>query len=127
VASVDLGTSDNNGSFINELYTFTVKNFGSIDANLNCTIDGTSSDGVDLNTEIQVEDPNPDDSDDGIIGTLADVEELQDEICTLDGFVGAGQTVTVTLGLRGNIGDDAMGESVSPTLTVLGSEASSGP
>lgn len=128
VSSVDLGTSANNGSNILEVFNITVENSGSLDMTLNCTLspgpaDNNEGSNFALNDELSVTDPNADVS---AFGSVSQVESQGINVCAANtDTIPAGGTVVVSIEFfspYGGLDNDAQGGSVSPVLTIGGSD-----
>ena len=122
ITSLDLGITST-GSSLDQLYTVTVQNTGTLPAVLSCTLAGSSTDGAGLNSEISVGDGIPQDS----FGTLADAESFGTDICGAGPVVAPGSTTQVTFEFLGSLDNSAQGQSVTPTLTITGTDTSFGP
>ena len=124
VSSVNIGTSSNNGSSIDEIFSVTVKNFGSLDMNLNCQITAGASDSAAMGNELIVWDPKFGDG--GEFGNLSEVEGGTNVCGFGNPDIPAGQTIVQQIRIEGTLASDAMGSSISPTLTISGNDINSG-
>ena len=128
VSSINIGTSSNNGSQIDEIFTITVVNTGSLDMTLNCTIAATSGDSTVLSDELNVLDAGAIDV--SSFGTLSDVENNGTNVCgDNQSTIPAGGTLVQEVEIYSNEGgldSAAMGQSITPVLTISGQDTNSG-
>ena len=123
VSSVNLGVSGNNGSNINEVYNITVENSGTLPMNITCTLSGTAGDTASMNTELGVYDTVSDD----YYGQLDTVETNGTNVCAdTVTQIAASSTAVIKIQLQGILSTDSMGGTITPVLTVNGSDTGSG-
>ena len=124
VGSANIGISSNNGSNLDEIFTLTVINNGTLPMSLNCTLSAGASDSAAMNNELEVTDPN---ADIDPFGHLTDVENNGTNLCQFqESSIPAGGTITQSIEIFGNLQNDAQSSSISPLLTVSGQDETSG-
>ena len=122
VTSVDLVVTSTDSS-LDQLYTVTVENTGTLPVDVSCALTGASTDGSGLNSEISVSDGTSELQ----YGTLAGVETEASDICY--GIYGPteidpGSTADVVFEFYGSFDNSAQGQSVNPTLTITATDTS---
>ena len=135
VGSLNIGISSNNGSSYDTVLTITVVNTGSLDMSLNCVITPGASDSTGLTSELGVF--NPLGGEGGFEGLLSDVESNGVNVCAqnVSSDIPPGGSITQSVEIFadnpfeeccGELDNSAMGQSITPKLTVSGNDINDG-